>query len=388
MTAQTIRLGIEASNLRRGGGITHLREILRAVDPGQFGFGEVTVWGGEKMLASLPSDRPWLRLVPLASSDSSAARRLWWQTASLSRHARRECDLLFVPGGSYAGTFRPFVTMSQNMLPFDHRERARYGSGPMFWKLAVLERIQSASMRRADGVIFLNDYARAAITRALGGVRGAVAVVPHGVDDAFRHQPRPQRPIESYTVENPFRLLYVSIIDLYKHQWNVAEAVARLRQDGLPVAVEFRGPSTPAAIERFEEALNRLDPAGAFLRYGGATPYADLPAVYAEADGFVFASTCENMPNILLEAMAAGLPIASSNRAAMPDMLGDAGVYFDPENVEEMTASLRRLITDSQWRTSAAAAAYQRAAGFSWTRCANETFAFLQNVARSHREMS
>lgn len=378
-----MRLGIEASNLRRGGGITHLRELLRAADPREVGISSVTVWSGRTTLDLLPPPNEWLRLEARPFLDDGLARRLWWQNVEVARVARPECDLLFVPGGSYLGSFRPFVTMSRNMLPFEPGERARYGLSAMRLKLEVLERVQSATMRRADGVIFLNEYARRAVTKDTGELPGRIATIPHGVDEQFRVPPRTQRPIESYDRARPFRLLYVSIIDVYKHQWNVAEAVGRLRGRGVPVVIDFVGPTYPPAARRLEEVRARLDPQGEFLRLGGETKYIDLPAAYAGADAFVFASSCENMPNILLEAMAAGLPIASSRRGPMPEILGDSGVTFDPESVDEIETALVSLTADRDARERWAQAAYERALAFSWRRCAADTYRFLAEVART-----
>lgn len=380
-------LGIEASNLRRGGGITHLREILRAARAREHGFDEVIVWSGRATLDELPPANDWLRLEHDALLDSGfasgLAQRLWWQNVALARAARaKRCDLLFVPGGSYAGTFRPFVTMSRNMLPFEPRERARYGISAMRAKLTILERVQSATMRRADGVIFLNEYAKKRVTSRAGALRGRMTIIPHGVDDQFRIAPRPQRPIATYDREHPFRLLYVSIIDVYKHQTTVAEAVARLRARGLPVEIDFRGPSYAPAQKQLNEVIARVDPERRFIHTGGATKYVDLPSAYAEADAFVFASSCENMPNILLEAMAAGLPIASSNRGPMPEILGDAGVLFDPENLAEVETALATLVNDHESRARWAAAAHESASHYSWSRCADETFGFLADVAK------
>jgi glycosyltransferase involved in cell wall biosynthesis len=374
-------LGIEASNLRRGGGITHLREILRAARAKEHGFDEVIVWSGRATLDELPPANDWLRLEHNALLEGGLPQRLWWQNVALAREARaKRCDLLFVPGGSYAGTFRPFVTMSRNMLPFEPRERARYGMSAMRAKLTILERVQSASMRRADGVIFLNEYAKKRVTSRAGALRGRTTIIPHGVDDRFRIAPRSQRPIVTYDREHPFRLLYVSIIDVYKHQDIVAEAVARLRARGLPVEIDFRGPSYAAAQKRLNEVVARVDPRHEFIHADGVTKYADLPAVYAAADAFVFASSCENMPNILLEAMAAGLPIASSSRGPMPEILGDGGVLFDPENVEDVEAAIALLVNDHESRARWALAAYERASRYSWSRCAEETFGFLAEV--------
>jgi glycosyltransferase involved in cell wall biosynthesis len=124
-----------------------------------------------------------------------------------------------------------------------------------------------------------------------------------------------------------------------------------------------------------------LDPRREWIQYSGEIPFKRLHEIYQEAELFVFGSSCENMPNILLEAMAAGLPIASSNRGPMPEMLGEAGLYFDPEDPASIASSIWDLIESPELRTKLAKAAFERAKGYSWRRCADETFELLAQVA-------
>jgi glycosyltransferase involved in cell wall biosynthesis len=231
-------------------------------------------------------------------------------------------------------------------------------------------------------VIFLSEHARDRISQALGGVPNAITI-PHGVSDEFRCEPRPARVIEECTPEAAFRLIYVSIVDVYKHQWNVAEAVARLRARGLPVEIEFPGPAYPPALARLRAVIEKFDPGAEFLRYSGPVPHRDLPERLFRADLFVFASSCENLPNIVIEAMAAGLPIASSRRPPMPEVLEDAGAYFDPEDVSDIERTLEELIRDADRRESLARRAWKKSQGYSWKRCADDTLAFLAATARA-----
>jgi glycosyltransferase involved in cell wall biosynthesis len=129
--------------------------------------------------------------------------------------------------------------------------------------------------------------------------------------------------------------------------------------------------------------LKRVDPTGEFIRYTGTVAHSELPALYAQADLCVFASSCENMPNILLEGMASGLPVACSRMGPMPEVLGDAGVYFDPESATDIARALRALIDSPTLRASVAQRSFERAQRYSWSRCASETFKFLAEVARS-----
>lgn len=358
--------------------MTHLVQLLEAADPQPAGIDRVTVWGGRHLLDQLPT-RPWLSAVHQPTLDGNALARFDWQQRRLTSRAAAAADLLFTPGGTYLGRFRPFVTMFRNMLPFDRAERARYGMSAMRVKLSLLHAAQTATFRRADGVIALTEYAVRVLRRTVR-LRGRDAVIPHGIDDRFLDPPRAQVPIEAFSSANPFRWLYVTSIHPYKHPWNVAEAVASLRAAGFPVALEIVGPSYGPSGDRLARTIDRLDPRREFITVTPAMPHRDLPGIYGAANAFVFASTCENMPNTLLEAMASGLPIACSNRPPMPDVLADGGVYFDAEDSVSIADALKRLLADPALRTAAATIAWHRARQYSWRRCAHETFEFLRDT--------
>jgi glycosyltransferase involved in cell wall biosynthesis len=315
--------------------------------------------------------------------DSGLLFRIIWHRFRLSKLARTEgCDVLFVPGGTYAGNFHPMVTFSQNLLPFDRNESQRYGGSLTGLRLRILYWTQSQTFLRADGVIFLTRYARDAVMRMIGTTAGKTTIVPHGIDEQFAHAPREQQPIEYYSSAHPLRILYVSIVDMYKHQWHVVEAVSRLRASGFPILLELVGPAYPPALKRLQQVLDRVDSSGEFVKYYGALPHAEMHERYALADLCVFASSCETFGQILLEAMYSGLPIACSNRSAMPELLGEAGVYFDPENSDDIARALRELIDSPALRTKTAQAAFERAHNYSWQRCASETFSFLSEASQ------
>lgn len=139
------------------------------------------------------------------------------------------------------------------------------------------------------------------------------------------------------------------------------------------------------ALERLSETLQQLDPEGRFIRYKGLVPHEKLHHLYAAADIGIFASSCETFSHILLETMSAGLPLACSRRSAMSEILGEAGVYFDPQRPEEIAAAIRGLIESSEQRATRAQAAFDIARKFSWARCADETFAFLAETCGERR---
>lgn len=377
-------LGIDASNIRAGGGITHLSEVLKCAQPHDFGFQKVIVWAGAKTLSRL-CDQSWLEKIHVPILDGLLPQHVWWQQFMLPKLLKRNnCALLFSSGGTLPKRVPvPTVTMSQNMLPFAPEEAARYEAVSMRLRLKLLNTVQRMSYQKADGLIFLTQYAKKSVFEQLKKKPPRTAIVPHGINKDFFLPPRNQKPLDSYSPTKPFRLLYVSNVDVYKHQWHVAEAVAALREKGFPVGIDFVGSSYPQAMHRFKNTVKRVDPNGTFITYKGFMPYNELPAIYHKADVFVFASSCENMPNILLEAMAAGLPIVCSNRGPMPEVLGNDGVYFDPGFPDQIADTITMLLKDDSLRARLAQEAYDRASEYSWKRCAKETFSFMSEVAKT-----
>lgn len=377
-----LRVGIDATNLRRGGGITHLVEVLSVAEPSKSGIDQILVWGGSLTLERLPC-RSWLTKICPESLNKGLLIRTIWQRFQLSGAVRESaCDVLFVPGGSYAGNFQPVVTMSRNLLPFEFRELLRYGVSLTFLKLLLLRFIQTRTYRNAEGVIFLTHYAKRTVEMVIGEMSGTSTIIPHGLSPRFQAQPKPQRSIHEYTMNDPYRLVYVSIVDHYKHQCKVVEAVSTLRSEGIPIVLDLVGPAYDPALVRLNNIIQLLDPCMEWAFYHGAIPYQDLHQLYAKADLGIFASSCENMPNILLETMAAGLPIACSTLGPMPEILGDDGVYFDPEYPSDIATALRRLINSQALRKERALDSFNRSMQYSWTRCADDTLLFISNVAQ------
>jgi glycosyltransferase involved in cell wall biosynthesis len=374
-------LGIDAFNIRAGGGVTHLVELLRAADPRVHGFKQVIVWGSTATLSKI-DEHDWLCKVHVPLLERALPYRIYWHRFMSKKLVQQAgCTLLFVPGGSDANGFTPIVTMSRNMLPFEWREMLRYRSLTAILRLLLIRRTQIVSFKKANGVIFLTKYARQAIFKITGQISGKSMIIPHGISPYFYLTPRVQRSPTDFSDARPCRALYVSAIYAYKHQWHVADAVAQLRKAGLPIKLELIG--APAeGMRRLNAILDKVDPKRDFIKVHGAVPYERLNEFYQGADIGVFASSCENMPNILVENMAAGLPIACSNMGPMPELLGDSGIYFNPCDADDIASALRKLIYSSDLRNNIAQSAFIRAQQYSWKRCADETFSFLSEIAQ------
>lgn len=375
-------LAIDASNIRAGGGLTHLISILTSVKEGELGFNKIIIWASFKTLNKLP-DYDWLIKKSHFLIEKSSIATLFWQVFYFSRSARKNgCSLAFAPGGTFLSGFRPYVTMSQNMLPFELKEAFRFKGILTRLRFLALHYTQSISFRKAAGVIFLTNYARDIISDKLHIPASKTTLIPHGINPLFLNKPVIQKEIGYYSAENPYRLLYVSIVTAYKHQWNVANAVAKLRQLGYPVVLDLVGPKSEEGFELLNNVISTNDPEGKFLFYHGAVDHDKLKQYYKNADAFVFASSCENMPIILIEAMSSGLPIVCSDRGPMPEVLKENGFYFNPEDVESISASIVKLIENPQLRFEKASNAFQEVGQYTWEDCTKKTFSYLAKVVK------
>lgn len=375
-------LGIDAFNISSGGGLTHLLEVLSEVNPSKHGFKKVIIWGNSKILDRI-EDRDWLQKEYVPMLNKSLFHRIFWHKFIEARIAKdNNCDIVFLPGGVASSGFSPVVTMSRNMLPFEWKELKRFGWSLMSLKLIILRFTQLRSFKKANGLIFLTRYARDLICVNKGINKKHIKTIPHGVSSNFFQTDFSYRN-KSFSKDNPCKVLYISNITPYKHQWNVIEAVSHLRNKQIPITLDLIGPSGPSFI-RMKKIIDELDPKNDFVRYHGEVPYNLLKQYYATADIGVFASSCENMPNTLLEGMASGIPMACSNMGPMPEIMGDSDLYFDPLNPMDIAQVLQKMFDSSELCDKSAKKSVSLAKKYTWSLCADETFAFLKLIAKGN----
>jgi glycosyltransferase involved in cell wall biosynthesis len=271
------------------------------------------------------------------------------------------------------------------MLSYERREIARYGLSLGRLRLFILRFVQNRSLKKASGALFLTEYAANTICTWTGPI-AKFKVIPHGVGSDFKNAQ--QKLTWPNGNERPIRCLYVSNTAMYKHQWNVVRAIKELRDEGYNVNITLAGGGRGPAQRKLEETIKEIDPDSIFSKQKKFIPYDKLPELLTNADIFIFASSCENMPNTLVEAMAVGLPIASSILGPMPEVLKDGGTYFDPENSSSIANAVKELIGNDLHRINLAMRAKQLSKQYSWKRCASETMSFLVEVFLDYQRKS
>lgn len=374
-------VAIDASRNRSGGAKAHLLGILKSCDPREYGVSTVHVWSYEALLDQLPN-LPWLVKHSPKELNSSLLMQMWWQYRQLPVEvARARCDVLLSTDAGTVCHFRPDIVMSRDMLSFEGKEMLRY---PLFsfsrLRLWLLKWLQIRSLRKANGALFLTQYA-ADVIQSYTGKLNAVRIVPHGIGDNFR---RENIPSDWAARGGTIRCTYVSNSDLYKHQWHVVEAMGMLRKSGFRVCLNLVGAGSGSAVHKILDAVKRVDPERSFVNVLPAQKHEVISQHLFESDVFIFASSCENMPNTLVEAMAAGLPIASSDRGPMPEVLQGGGVYFNPEEPASIFEAVKSIIENKSLRIQIARIALDRSKLFSWRRCAEETWRYLGDIHSSY----
>ena len=370
-------IGIDASRNRSGGAVAHLVGILSEGNPLSFGISEVHLWSYKSLLDAIP-DQPWLIKHNPPALERSIFTQLWWQRFGFPVEVELTgCNIVLNTDAGTISAVQPAVTMSRDMLSYEPGVIELFGFSKARLRLILLRYIQNRSLRAADGVIFLTQYAAKIIQQSCGTLR-SIAYIPHGVGSAFKQAQ--QVSVWPKVGERPIRCLYVSNAELYKYQWVVVQAISLLRKRGHNLTLSLVGGGKGPAQKLMQDAIAVLDPSGEFVEQLAFLPQQELPNHLAHADLFVFASSCENMPNTLVEAMAVGMPIACSNRGPMPEVLGDGGVYFDPKDADSITEAIEQIIQSSALRLAIAQRAELLSQQYNWKRCADETWAFVADT--------
>ena len=257
---------------------------------------------------------------------------------------------------------RPIVATCYDLEPLRHPELFPR-------RLVWYSRLFARTLRRADRVVTIS-HATAADVAALAGVPADRIVVTHlGVDAGFRPMPAEEvaRVRARYALPDRF-VCYVGNTMPHKNLERAVQAMARVQHGCGPVPFVIAGaadryrPSVAAAAARCG--------LGDGVRFIGRVPDADLAGLLSAAAVFLYPSLYEGFGLPVLEALACGCPVVTSNRASLPEVVGDAARVCDPLDVSALADAVASLLTDAGEAAALRRAGPARAATFTWTRCA------------------
>jgi glycosyltransferase involved in cell wall biosynthesis len=257
-----------------------------------------------------------------------------------------------------------------------------------------LSRVEAA-VRRASRVVVPSERTRRDLLDAYPVRPDRVVTVPLGVDSAV-YRPAPEDEtravMQHYGIERPY-LLFLGGMEPRKNLPSILQAYGALGDDDRPGLV-LAGPAPhwhPGASSLVRAALDELDPR---VRKGvvltGWVPERDASALLRGAEALVYVSRYEGFGLPVLEAMACGTPVLTSNASALPQTAGDAALLVDPDDVDAIADGMRRILSDQSLRERLRAAGPVRAAAFPWEETARRTAELLheaydERVRRSSR---
>lgn len=292
------------------------------------------------VLADLDYSPLTLRTHPAAPLDS-------WRLARALSHLTGH-DLFFSPGyNTPLFCPSPFVFAIHDLSHIHCPEN----SNPLIrlYYATILKR----ACHRAASILTISEFTRMQIVEWSGVPREKVYNVSCGVDPTYRPEG------DSYGLPFPY-LLSVTNRKRHKNEFRVVEAFARSSL-AAEIRLVFTGNSTPELAGRMERhhVTSRV-------HFAGVVPEAKLPSLYRGAEALIFPSLYEGFGLPLVEAMACGTPVLTSNITAMPETAGDAALIVDPTSVEQIAVAMGQIVSDTALRRRLREKGLARAAKFPW----------------------
>jgi glycosyltransferase involved in cell wall biosynthesis len=234
-------------------------------------------------------------------------------------------------------------------------------------------RFMFAALRaRANGILCDSEFTKGELGRLVGRPRREPVAVHLGVGEEWFTIRRSERPHAK-----PF-ILFVGNVKPHKNLVTLVEAFQGIAQS-VPHDLVIVGKQAGFITrdQRVHRAANAL---GDRIRFTGELAQTSLEQFVAYADAFVFPSLYEGFGLPPLEAMACGCPTVVARAASIPEVCGDASLYFDPPSREELAATLLRVLSDKQVRQELRERGRRHAARFSWDYCAETTLGVLEEL--------
>ncbi|MEK6813475.1 MAG: glycosyltransferase family 1 protein [Nitrospirota bacterium] len=270
-------------------------------------------------------------------------------------------------------TFRTVVTV-HDLVVFLHPETVpRRYSLYMKWLVRM-------AVRRADRIIAVSECTRLDLMNILGVDSSRIVVIPEAAGPEFG-PPGPER-VESvlnrYNINGRY-LLHVGNLEPKKNLPRVIRAFDRVKRmpGGADLSLVIAGKKGWLYDEIFRTA-NAVS-ANA-IRFLGYVPRDEMAAIYAGASCFVFPSIYEGFGLPVLEAMACGTPVVTSNISSMPEVAGRAAVLVDPYDEESIASGILAVVSDPSLQSTLRREGILRSRTFSWDRAARETLALYRDV--------
>ena len=300
--------------------------------------------------------------------------------------ARLRPDVLFFPA---VYSYYPVPTRRPAVITF-HDAIAEEHPGLIFphWRSRLLWNLKTRlALAQATRLLTVSESARQQVSRAFGLDVETIAVTHEGPGADFRTLDDPAQGLtarrELELPEDGPLLVYLGGLSPHKNLDGLLRAFAQLPQ-GVHLALvgDHSGDAFFSCYQELRALAVELGLEGRVI-FTGFVPNAQLAALLGNATALVLPSFSEGFGLPVVEAMACGLPVAASRAGSLPEVVGEAGLLFDPYSIDDMAATLRRLLEDDTLRADLRTRGLERAQSLSWTTAARGVLDLLEEVAQS-----
>jgi glycosyltransferase involved in cell wall biosynthesis len=241
------------------------------------------------------------------------------------------------------------------------------------WKYSV------RGLRQADQIITVSDHTAKDVNQLLGVPSSQLTTVPNGFDSEFSvlSTEAIQTIRQKYQIQpQQFCLLHVGSNHPRKNILTVLKVLATLKEKGLSVQLLKAGEVFSSEQQRLIAEYQLADS----IRYLGKPDKATLVQIYNAADALLSPSLSEGFGITILEAMACGTPVITSNVTSLPEVVGNGGILVSPEDVPAIVQAVCALIQDSAYRQTLIERGFARVKAFSWENTAEQVAQVYQNL--------
>lgn len=280
-------------------------------------------------------------------------------------------DVLFVPLHRlpFIHPRRSVVTLHDTNFVLNPDTDTAFWRRYQYWSFRYLVAV-------AARIIAISDATRQDLIRFFGARPERTTVVHHGYErvaegDAVAESELLSRLPQRY-------VLFLSTLQPRKNLVRLIDAFVALKRlhPELPHQLVVAG----ALGWKYDEIQARIHEHSEHVMYLGRVEDAERWPLYRRADLYVLPSVNEGFGMGVLEAFHCGVPAALSNVSSLPEVAGDAALYFDPLDVEQIASAMFRGLTDDTLRRELVTLGHARLAHFSWERCARETLAVIESL--------
>lgn len=374
-----MKIAIDGLSANLGGGRTYLHNLLRQFDRDLFG-NEYLVFVLSSTKDSILGSRHSRVKVIEVQQEAAFARFLYQQFILPLVLLSEGADVLYSPGGIVPFLAPCTVVLAIQDVGLFYREK-RVRRSRSIWRHWIVRELVRQSAKRAVEVVFVSEFSRKLLSDKLRLPGDKTCVIYHGVD---LHRFYPPTNCQSGHKVNPKYILCVSHFYPHKNLETLLKAYAMLDSELVKrheLVLVGRAANQHRAYAAEMRKLTRDLGIEGNVRFTGEAPYPQIHLLYRNAKVLVFPSSLEVFGIPLVEAMAAGVPVVAANGTAIPEIVSDAALLFNPFDPRDLRDKMELVLNDNSLWSQLRARGLQRAQAFSWERCAQATLAVLHQAA-------